>query len=174
VKDELPRIRYANQALQIEVDKLTPSNPQYKTQEPFILLEFTNAPPQTLYLSHKWSTQIVTDLMATAGLPSIWPQWVEERKNRGENIYVDRYGNGRGQEEYVRQERVWKIGRVRPPRQKGEVAAGKMASLEKNKLQVGEVKSEEKGEKQDVLKGLLGLELTESGPTQTSIPATLP
>jgi small subunit ribosomal protein S25 len=49
VKEELPRIRYANPNLQIEVDKLNPSNPTHKTKEPLMVLEFSKHRPSRLF-----------------------------------------------------------------------------------------------------------------------------
>lgn len=45
VKEELPRIRYANPDLEIEVDKLNPSNPSHRTRDPSMVLEFSEHQP---------------------------------------------------------------------------------------------------------------------------------
>ncbi|KZP30320.1 hypothetical protein FIBSPDRAFT_850628 [Athelia psychrophila] len=85
VKEELPRIRYANPALAIEVDKLDPTNPKQKAQKSAITLEFSNRPAQTISITHARSTGLLTALMALAGSPA-WPEWVKQRTAKGEPI----------------------------------------------------------------------------------------
>jgi len=85
VKEELPRIRYANPALAIEVDKLNPANPKHKAQESSIILEFVNRPAQTISITHARSTGLLTDLMSLAGSPA-WSEWVKQRTAKGEPI----------------------------------------------------------------------------------------
>ncbi|KIM81714.1 hypothetical protein PILCRDRAFT_821064 [Piloderma croceum F 1598] len=167
VKEELPRIRYANPNLQIEVDKLNPSNPTHKTKQPLMVLEFENSPPKTLPLSQKWSTQILTELMSIAGSPSIWPKWVEDRTSRGESVYVDRFGNGRGKEGYVKRQGVWRIS-MRP-----KVQLVKKKEMAK---EMTEEMTEEKAENGDKLMEMLGLSPTpiETGPPKTGVAAALP
>lgn len=95
VKEELPRIRYANPSLNIVVNK---SGDPKAEGKPTMTLEFgtcilvenkyrsdttlvANSPPKTFSLNNKWSTAILTDLMSTAGSP-LWDQWVEQRKKQ--------------------------------------------------------------------------------------------
>ncbi|KAF7978974.1 hypothetical protein HWV62_44223 [Athelia sp. TMB] len=85
VKEELPRIRYANPALTIEVDKLNPSNPKQKAQESSITLEFANRPAQTIPITHARSTGLLTDLMSLGG-SSAWSEWAKQRTAKGEPI----------------------------------------------------------------------------------------
>jgi small subunit ribosomal protein S25 len=196
-KEELPRIRYANPTLPIEVDKLNPSCPKNKSKEPSLILEFgehpslpipcvllalanhnhnhnhpANAPRKTLPLASKWSTEILMDLMFVAGSARIWPQWVEERKSRGESIYMDKYGNGKGKEGYIERERVRKIAR-RPKRSWGVKRKAETESM-------GEMGSEVKGagkekvEERDEVKELLGLDTMETEPPTTGVAAALP
>jgi hypothetical protein len=191
VKEELPRIRYANPHLEIEVDKLNPSSPSHRTRDPSMVLEFSkyrpffafanliqvdpaNGPSKILPLSQKWSTQIVTDLMSIAGSPFIWSKWVEERTARGESLYVDRYGNGQGKEGYVKRPRVWRVGWARKAgysRKEKGVETEEAVSLGNEKKEIEDRKTEG-----DELKTLLGLGTmpVETGPPKTGITTALP
>ena len=104
--------------------------------------------------------------MSLAGSPSIWPLWVEERKSKGECVYVDMYGNGNGKEGYVKKKTVQRIS-TKP--KGGHRPKGKAAEDEKaNPVVVVE--------ERDKLKDLLGLDLTpaETGPPKTGIASALP
>ncbi|KAG5636001.1 hypothetical protein H0H81_009428 [Sphagnurus paluster] len=72
VKEQLPRIRYANPQLEIEVEKVR------KTAEeawrPEMELEFTNGTRTTLDMHAKWSSTITKELMDLAG-GDAWAQW---------------------------------------------------------------------------------------------------
>lgn len=102
MKEELPRIRFANPALVIEVDKLDPTNPKQKAQKSSITLEYgalfwplsttyinlacsANRPAQTISITQARSTGLLTDLMALAGSPA-WSEWVKQRTAKGEPI----------------------------------------------------------------------------------------
>ncbi|TFK28348.1 hypothetical protein FA15DRAFT_665310 [Coprinopsis marcescibilis] len=64
-KEQLPRIRWANPSLDIQVEKAK----KLVTEEwsPELEIEFTNGTQKTLSLSDKWSTTIVAELMELAG-----------------------------------------------------------------------------------------------------------
>jgi len=80
VREQLPRIRYANPDLNIQVSKLTkhPSD-QLKPQ---MMLTFSDGGVRTLDLQDKWSTTIVKELMDVAGCSS-WQKWKEEASELG-------------------------------------------------------------------------------------------
>ncbi|KAI5991086.1 hypothetical protein F5J12DRAFT_727417 [Pisolithus orientalis] len=62
VKDELPRIRWANPALDIQVDEVTRG-----IARPEMEVEYENGATKTIDMSHKWSTAITKELMDIAG-----------------------------------------------------------------------------------------------------------
>ncbi|KAG6841627.1 hypothetical protein C0991_009052 [Blastosporella zonata] len=72
VKEQLPRIRYANPDLDIQVEKWR------KTKEeawrPEMELEFGDGERQTLDMHEKWSTTILKELMEVAG-GTPWAKW---------------------------------------------------------------------------------------------------
>ncbi|KAF8898331.1 hypothetical protein BD779DRAFT_1483386 [Infundibulicybe gibba] len=80
VKEQLPRIRYANPGLEIQVDKVQ------KTAEdkwrPEMELEFADGQQHTLDMHEKWSTVILKELMEMAG-GDPWKQWKAEATSRG-------------------------------------------------------------------------------------------
>ncbi|KAI0271731.1 hypothetical protein BC834DRAFT_860996 [Gloeopeniophorella convolvens] len=80
LKEELPRIRYANPKLDIQVNKL----PQVKeeTWQPELMLEFTNGRKESIEIHNKWSSKILQELMDTAGGNS-WTRWKTERADIG-------------------------------------------------------------------------------------------
>ncbi|KAF9489210.1 hypothetical protein BDN71DRAFT_1593605 [Pleurotus eryngii] len=80
LKEELPRIRWANPTLDIEVEKVPKSVKE--AWKPELELRFTNGQAQTLDLQDKWSTTIVRELMDTAGARS-WFAWKEESAATG-------------------------------------------------------------------------------------------
>ncbi|KAF4566492.1 hypothetical protein EYR36_011923 [Pleurotus pulmonarius] len=80
LKEELPRIRWANPTLEIEVEKVPKSIKE--AWKPELELRFTNGQAQTLDLHGKWSTTIVRELMDTAGARS-WFAWKEESAATG-------------------------------------------------------------------------------------------
>ncbi|EPQ61398.1 hypothetical protein GLOTRDRAFT_29854 [Gloeophyllum trabeum ATCC 11539] len=80
VKESLPRIRYANPAMDIKVNKL-PKGPEDKW-EPTMELQLRGGQTKTLNLAGKWSTSIFEELMNTAGGES-WEEWKKERQAKG-------------------------------------------------------------------------------------------
>ncbi|OCH94216.1 hypothetical protein OBBRIDRAFT_789552 [Obba rivulosa] len=80
VQEELPRIRYANPSLNIEVNKVPKTRKD--TWKPEMVVEFENGPTQTLSMDHKWSTSIFEQLMELAG-GTPWQRWKKERKAAG-------------------------------------------------------------------------------------------
>jgi len=79
VKEELPRIQYANPALKIEVNKVVEPREDW---QPEIVLELQNGSRKTLNMAGKWSTTIFQELMNTAG-GAPWTRWKEERQANG-------------------------------------------------------------------------------------------
>ncbi|KAF5382835.1 hypothetical protein D9757_007317 [Collybiopsis confluens] len=83
VKEELPRIRYANPDLQIQVDKV------FKTKEehwkPELELELENGSVKTINMHDKWSTSITEEILnITGGDP--WKHW--KRKANEQNLPI--------------------------------------------------------------------------------------
>ncbi|KAI0641088.1 hypothetical protein C8Q79DRAFT_1003830 [Trametes meyenii] len=83
VKEDLPRIRYANPTLDIRVDK------KLKTKEeawkPEMVVELKNGTTHKLDIDGKWSSTIFHDLMdLSAG--SWWQKWKKERAAAGEPV----------------------------------------------------------------------------------------
>ncbi|TFY77152.1 hypothetical protein EWM64_g6859 [Hericium alpestre] len=80
VKEDLPRIQYANTNVSIHVDK------RAKTKEeswnPEMVLEFRNGDTKSIDLANKWSANIFQELMDTAG-GSSWTRWKNERQAAG-------------------------------------------------------------------------------------------
>ncbi|TDL22287.1 hypothetical protein BD410DRAFT_788532 [Rickenella mellea] len=66
VRDDLPRIRYANPTLKIEVNKVKKLK-EDKQWKPEIELEFRDGRKETMDLSNKLSSDIFNQLMASAG-----------------------------------------------------------------------------------------------------------
>ncbi|KAJ7104310.1 hypothetical protein B0H15DRAFT_809427 [Mycena belliarum] len=80
LKEQLPRIRYANPDLEIHVRKLTK---RVKEEwRPELQLSFHDGTTQNLSLHSKWSTAIVRELMETAGSPT-WVRWKAEAARAG-------------------------------------------------------------------------------------------
>ncbi|GJE99759.1 hypothetical protein PsYK624_160300 [Phanerochaete sordida] len=80
VKDELPRIRYANPRMDIQVNKL-PKTPQ-DNFKPEVTLELRDGSTRTLDVDGKWSSTIFTELMDIGGGPG-WAKWKEDRAAAG-------------------------------------------------------------------------------------------
>ncbi|KAK0503521.1 hypothetical protein EDD18DRAFT_1138175 [Armillaria luteobubalina] len=72
VKEQLPRIRFANPNLDIQVEKALKSKSE--AWRPEIELVFEDGKQKTLDLHEKWSTTIVKELMDTAGTEG-WTRW---------------------------------------------------------------------------------------------------
>jgi len=100
LKEDLPKIRYANPKLDIQVNKLVKSKDE--TWSPELVLEFGSSPlpidccasvlilsfhladgrKQNFNLHNKWSSTIFQELMDTAGGNS-WTRWKTERAEAG-------------------------------------------------------------------------------------------
>ncbi|KAJ7494563.1 hypothetical protein B0H11DRAFT_2002383 [Mycena galericulata] len=80
LKEQLPRIRYANPNLDIHVFKMT-KKPKDEWR-PELKLSFLDGKTQTLNLHAKWSTAIVRELMESAGSPA-WVRWKAEAARAG-------------------------------------------------------------------------------------------
>ncbi|ESK95561.1 hypothetical protein Moror_12635 [Moniliophthora roreri MCA 2997] len=80
VKEELPRIRYANPLLKIEVDKA----PKLREEQwrPEMELEFDNGTSKTIDMNSKWSTRILKELMELAG-GDPWRKWQRTAERQG-------------------------------------------------------------------------------------------
>jgi len=76
LKEDLPRIRYANPKIDIQVNKLVKIKEE--TWQPELVLDFSDGRKQCFNLSNKWSSTIFQELMDTAGGVS-WTRWKTER-----------------------------------------------------------------------------------------------
>ncbi|KAL1659165.1 hypothetical protein EV121DRAFT_264230 [Schizophyllum commune] len=77
---DLPRIRYANDALRIEVERHGKAKNEF--WRPQMTVELENGTTQTLELSKKSASDILSELMSLAGGPA-WTKWVEECQEAG-------------------------------------------------------------------------------------------
>ncbi|CAK5269776.1 unnamed protein product [Mycena citricolor] len=84
LKEQLPRIRFANPDLDIKVRKLI-KRPQDEWR-PEIELSFRDGKTQTMNLHAQWSTSIVRSLMDAAGSPA-WFRWLTEVERTGAPIF---------------------------------------------------------------------------------------
>ncbi|GBE78617.1 hypothetical protein BKA93DRAFT_739476 [Sparassis latifolia] len=80
VKEDLPRIRYHNAAVDIEVNKMAKSRED--AWKPEMVVEFADGRSQTLDLDKKWSSTILQELLDLAGGP-IWSRWKKQRAAAG-------------------------------------------------------------------------------------------
>ncbi|KAF8168445.1 hypothetical protein B0H34DRAFT_793047 [Crassisporium funariophilum] len=80
VKQDLPRIRYANPDLNIQVEEV--KKKKEEAWRPEMELEFENGKVQRLDLNDKWSTTILKELMTVAG-GDPWKKHVEESTAAG-------------------------------------------------------------------------------------------
>jgi len=80
LKENLPRIRYANPKIDIQVNKLVKIKEE--TWQPELVLDFSDGRKQSFNLSNKWSSTIFQELMDTAGGNS-WTRWKTERAEAG-------------------------------------------------------------------------------------------
>ncbi|KAI0935604.1 hypothetical protein AcV5_003984 [Taiwanofungus camphoratus] len=80
VKEDLPRIRYANPAIDIQVNRLPKSRED--TWQPEMVMEFEDGATRTLNLNQKLSSTIFQELMDMAG-GSPWQKWKKERSAAG-------------------------------------------------------------------------------------------
>ncbi|KAL5534738.1 hypothetical protein ACEPAG_1202 [Sanghuangporus baumii] len=81
IKEDLPRIQYANPGMQIQIDKIPRSVGDTWRAE--MLLEFKDGSQTTTDISNKWSTSIFEELMARAG-GDRWQAYVAERRAAGQ------------------------------------------------------------------------------------------
>ncbi|KAG6899336.1 hypothetical protein C0993_011124 [Termitomyces sp. T159_Od127] len=83
VKEQLPRIRWANPDLDIQVEKWR------KTKEeawrPEMEVEFADGTQKTIDMHEKWSTTILKELMEVAGGES-WTKWKREAQASGRPV----------------------------------------------------------------------------------------
>ncbi|KAI1790489.1 hypothetical protein LXA43DRAFT_1095438 [Ganoderma leucocontextum] len=80
VKEDLPRIQYANPAADIRVNKLPRT--KLDTWKPEIVVETKNGTTHKLDVEGKWSSAIYTELMdLTAG--SWWQKWKQQQATGG-------------------------------------------------------------------------------------------
>ncbi|KAJ3833989.1 hypothetical protein EV361DRAFT_921504 [Lentinula raphanica] len=80
VKKELPRIRYANPNLKVEVDKvLKTKEEQWK---PEMELQLDNGTTRVINMHDKWSTTILQELLDLSG-GDPWKKWKHTRTERG-------------------------------------------------------------------------------------------
>ncbi|KAI8983279.1 hypothetical protein BD414DRAFT_523181 [Trametes punicea] len=82
VKEELPRIRYANPTIDINVDKKLKTKEE--TWKPEMIVELKNGTTHKLTLDGKWSTTIFSELMELSAGPW-WQKWKKERAAAGEH-----------------------------------------------------------------------------------------
>ncbi|KAJ7178651.1 hypothetical protein C8R43DRAFT_974119 [Mycena crocata] len=80
LKEQLPRIRYANPELDIQIRKV-PKKPGHEWR-PELQLSFPDGKSRTLNLHGKWSTAIVRELMDSSGSPA-WARWKAEAARAG-------------------------------------------------------------------------------------------
>ncbi|KAH8101446.1 hypothetical protein BXZ70DRAFT_933111 [Cristinia sonorae] len=75
-KNDLPRIRFANPDVSIEVNKLPKTKEE--TWKPEMVVELKDGTSKTLDLDNKWSSAIFEELMDLAG-GNPWERWKRER-----------------------------------------------------------------------------------------------
>jgi len=80
LKDDVPRIRYANQDLTIQVNSIPKSNSD--TWKAEMVLEFKDGKKQNIDMHLKWSTSIFEELMNCAG-GDRWQRYKDERNAVG-------------------------------------------------------------------------------------------
>ncbi|KAJ7650578.1 hypothetical protein FB45DRAFT_997452 [Roridomyces roridus] len=80
LKEQLPRIRFANPNLDIHVRKFS-KRPKDEWR-PELQVSFDDGKTQTLNLHGKWSTAILRELMDSSGSPS-WARWKAEVARTG-------------------------------------------------------------------------------------------
>ncbi|KAI0369860.1 hypothetical protein BV20DRAFT_967190 [Pilatotrama ljubarskyi] len=81
VKEDLPRIRYANPTVDIQVDKKLKTKEE--TWKPEMVVELKNGTTHKLNLDGKWSTAIFHELMDLSAGPW-WQKYKKERAASGE------------------------------------------------------------------------------------------
>ncbi|EAU93277.1 hypothetical protein CC1G_12183 [Coprinopsis cinerea okayama7 len=82
-KEHLPRIRWANPELDIQVEKvLKTAKDEWR---PELEIQLENGQNKTINLAGKWSTSIVKELMEIGG-GSQWQKWKEEAQAQGGEV----------------------------------------------------------------------------------------
>ncbi|PIL30775.1 hypothetical protein GSI_06943 [Ganoderma sinense ZZ0214-1] len=80
VKEDLPRIQYANPAVNIQVNKL--DRTKIDSWKPEMIVETKNGVTHKVNMEGKWSTAIYNELMElTAG--SWWQKWKQQESSAG-------------------------------------------------------------------------------------------
>ncbi|KAF9779838.1 hypothetical protein BJ322DRAFT_1012710 [Thelephora terrestris] len=77
VKEELPRIRYVNPTIAIEVDKFPKT--EADTWQSSLVMEFEDGSKKSFTMDNKWSSAIFTNVMDAAGTQA-WDRWKADRK----------------------------------------------------------------------------------------------
>ncbi|KAF8639398.1 hypothetical protein AX17_001523 [Amanita inopinata Kibby_2008] len=85
VKEQLPRIRYANPTLDIQIEKAR-KTPQ-EAWRPEMEIEFTSGTTRTIDMYEKWSTVILKELMDLGG-GDTWTQWKAKARASGQPIVI--------------------------------------------------------------------------------------
>ncbi|KIK66057.1 hypothetical protein GYMLUDRAFT_158496 [Collybiopsis luxurians FD-317 M1] len=80
VKEELPRIQYANPTLNIEVDKVSKTKEEH--WRPEMELELENGSRKTIDMNDKWSTTITQELLDLSG-GEPWKKWKRRAAEQG-------------------------------------------------------------------------------------------
>ncbi|EDR08318.1 uncharacterized protein LACBIDRAFT_327445 [Laccaria bicolor S238N-H82] len=83
VKEHLPRIRYANPSLDIQVERVKKT--QNEVWKPELELVFDNGRRQTINMHEKWSTAIVKEVMEAAG-GDAWQTYKVEAEAAGREV----------------------------------------------------------------------------------------
>ncbi|KAG5643813.1 hypothetical protein DXG03_009589 [Asterophora parasitica] len=92
VKEQLPRIRYANPDLDIQVEKVRKSATE--AWRPELEVEFENGQQTTLDLHEKWSSTILKELMELAG-GEPWAKWKAEAATKGLPVVAGEENEGK-------------------------------------------------------------------------------
>ncbi|KAI5114692.1 hypothetical protein M0805_009650, partial [Coniferiporia weirii] len=85
LKEDLPRIQFANPDLEIQVSKLPRTAEDKRKTE--LLLEYKNGSTKSLNISSKWSTAIFEEVMDVAG-GDRWRQFKAERRAAGKEPVI--------------------------------------------------------------------------------------
>ncbi|KAI0044059.1 hypothetical protein FA95DRAFT_1608845 [Auriscalpium vulgare] len=80
LKEDLPRIRYANPKLDIQVTRKIKTKEE--TWDPELVLQFKDGVTKSVPLQGKWSSKIFQEVMETAG-GATWARWKTERAAAG-------------------------------------------------------------------------------------------
>lgn len=96
-KEHLPRLKWANQALEVEVTKVPKSAAE--VWRPELELRFENGKTQTINLQNMWSTAIVRSIMDTAGAPS-WAAWKVRAQEQGLPVLPGEENEGKERPQY--------------------------------------------------------------------------